>query len=377
MKKFLLPIMLAILLLLSLPLTACASDFDKSEYNNYLSQYDLSSFEDTLDEDTYSALKDLNLDEFDFESIQSLSFEQIAKLAVSIASGKAKTPIKGSLAVMAFIILTSLLQGLKNTDDGMNSAYSVASSVIIAVLLIVEISSTASMACTSIAVASDFIYAFLPVFFAIVMAGGGVTTAFSTNSTLLMLSQGLSFIASNVFLPLINCFLAIGVCSSLSPEIHLERLVSGLKKGITSALSFVAAVFVSILSIKTSVAARADILGIRSIRLVINTVIPVVGASISEGLLSIQGYSSLIKSSVGIVGIIAIALVFLPSVIQVVIWRITLSICVITADVFNEKTVCNVLCAFRDAMLLINVLLIISMLTTTISIGVLVAAHTG
>ena len=157
----------------------------------------------------------------------------------------------------------------------------------------------------------------------------------------------------------------------------MERLVSGLKKGITSALSFVAAVFVSILSIKTSVAARADILGIRSIRLVINTVIPVVGASISEGLLSIQGYSSLIKSSVGIVGIIAIALVFLPSVIQVVIWRITLSICVITADVFNEKTVCNVLCAFRDAMLLINVLLIISMLTTTISIGVLVAAHTG
>ncbi|MGN0523286.1 MAG: hypothetical protein ACI4IG_03330 [Eubacterium sp.] len=377
MKKVLCVILLLLVIIFSYPIKANASDFDKSEYNEYLSQYDLSSFKNQLDEDTYSALEELNLHDFDFESIESLSFEDVSGLIISIIAGKSKTPIKGAISVLAFIILTSLLQGLKNNDESMNNTYSVASAVIISVLLVVEISNTASIACSSISVASSFIYAFLPVFCAIVIASGGVTTAFSTNSTLIMLSQGLSFIASNIFLPLINCFLALGVCSSLSPEIHLEKLISGVKQAITSAISFVAAVFVSILSIKTSVAARADVLGIRSIRLVINTVVPVIGASISEGLLSIQGYSSLIKNSVGIVGIIAIALVFLPSIIEVVIWRITLSVCVIAADVFNEKTVSNVLTAFRDAMLLINVILILSMLTTAISIGVLVAAHTG
>lgn len=377
MKKVLYVIILLLVIILCYPIKANASDFDKSEYNEYLSQYDLSSFKNHLDEDTYSALEELKLDDFDFESIESLSFEDISSLIISIIAGKSKTPIKGAISVLAFIILTSLLQGLKNNDESMNDTYSVASAVIISVLLVVEISNTASIACSSISVASSFIYAFLPVFCAIVIASGGVTTAFSTNSTLIMLSQGLSFIASNIFLPLINCFLALGVCSSLSPEIHLEKLISGVKQAITSAISFVAAVFVSILSIKTSVAARADVLGIRSIRLVINTVVPVIGASISEGLLSIQGYSSLIKNSVGIVGIIAIALVFLPSIVEVIMWRITLSVCVIAADVFNEKTVSNVLTAFRDAMLLINVILILSMLTTAISIGVLVAAHTG
>lgn len=377
MKRIFCLTFLVIAVLISIPGTASASEFDKNEYNEYLSQYDLSSFKDELDDDTYSALEDLNLNEFDFDSIQSLSIEDVSKLIISIVSGKAKTPIKGAISVLAFIILTSVLQGLKNNDESINNTYSVASAVIISILLVVEISNTASLACAAISISSSFIFAFLPVFCAIVAASGGVTTAFSTNSTLIMLSQGLSFIASNVFLPVINCFLALGVCSSLSPEIHLEKLISGLKQGITSVISFVAATFVSILSIKTSVAARADVLGIRSIRLVINTVIPVIGSSISEGLLSIQGYSSLIKNSVGIVGIIAVALVFLPSIIEVIIWRIALSLCAIAADVFNEKTVSNVLTAFRDAMLLINVLLILSMLTTIISIGVLVAAHTG
>ena len=161
MKKVLYVIILLLVIILCYPIKANASDFDKSEYNEYLSQYDLSSFKNHLDEDTYSALEELNLDDFDFESIESLSFEDISSLIISIIAGKSKTPIKGAISVLAFIILTSLLQGLKNNDESMNDTYSVASAVIISVLLVVEISNTASIACSSISVASSFIYAFL------------------------------------------------------------------------------------------------------------------------------------------------------------------------------------------------------------------------
>lgn len=71
--------------------------------------------------------------------------------------------------------------------------------------------------------------------------------------------------------------------------------------------------FVSFLSFKTAVASRADAIGLRSVRFIINSVVPVIGSSISEGLLSIQSYSSLIKTSVGAVGIAAIASIFLPA----------------------------------------------------------------
>ena len=133
----------------------------------------------------------------------------------------------------------------------------------------------------------------------------------------------------------------------------------------------------SVLSVKTAVAAKADMLGIRSIRFAVNSVVPVIGSSISEGLLSIQAYSSLIKSSVGIVGIVAVVLVFLPAIIETAVWRISLSFCSVLSDVFGDKSVSSVLNAFREALLLANVIIILSMVTTVISIGILVAAGGG
>jgi stage III sporulation protein AE len=105
--------------------------------------------------------------------------------------------------------------------------------------------------------------------------------------------------------------------------------------------------------------------------------VPIIGGTISEGLLSIQSYSALIRSSVGVVGIIAVALVFLPSIFEIVIWRFCLSICGIIADIFCDKSVNLILNAFRDTLLILNVILILSMMTTIISIGILIAAKTA
>lgn len=375
MKRFL----ICLILILLLPFSCYAEEAaDTEEYNEYLSGYDLSAFQDNLDEDTYSVLEELGIADFNFEHITEISLDDIIKVFKDMIEGKLETPLTSALTVLVFIILSSFFQSFKTGDESsLSGVYSTASSLIIAVILVIKISNTISLSSAAISIAADFIVAFIPVFCAIVATSGGITTTFSTNAMLLALSQGLSFISSNVFMPLINCFLAIGICSGLRSRLNLGQLISSLKKIITSLISFISAAFVSILSIKTSVAARADILGIRSVRFVINSVVPVIGSTISEGLLSIQSYSSLIKSSVGVVGIISVALVFLPSIIEVVIWRIMLSICIVISDVFGDNSVSLVLKAFRDSMLLVNVVLILSMMTTIVSIGILIAAKTA
>lgn len=375
MKRFI----ICLFLILLIPVSCYAEESDNAEeYKEYLNGYDLSAFKDNLDDDTYSVLEDLGIADFDFENITEITIDEIANVFKNIFEGKLETPLTSALTVLIFIVLSSFFQSFKTGDESsLSEVYSTASSLIIAVILVIKISSTISMSSAAINVAADFIVAFIPAFFAIVATNGGITTAFSTNSMLLVLSQGLSFISSNVFMPLINSFLAIGICSGLRSRLNLGQLISSLKRIITSLISFISAAFVSILSIKTSVSARADILGIRSIRFVINSVVPVIGSTISEGLLSIQSYSSLIKSSVGVVGIISVALVFLPSIIEVVIWRIMLSVCIVISDIFGDNSVSLVLKAFRDTMLLVNVVLILSMMTTIVSIGILIAAKTA
>ncbi len=365
----------ALLLFLLIPVSSYSMDYSEEEYNETLSSYDLSSFEKELDADTYKMLDELGVLDFSYESITGLSFNDIVGLLKSLFQKKAELPIKSSVTVLIFILLSAFLQSLKaESDDSVNMIYSTATALLVATVVLVKLTSTVSLASMAISVASNFVYAFIPVFCSIVVASGGITTGFSTNTTLLILAQGLSFISSNVFMPIVNCYLALGVTSSLRYELNLDKLLSSLKKIITTCISFVSGVFVSVLSVKTAVAGRADMLGLRSIRFAINSVVPVIGSSISEGLLSIQAYSSLIKSSVGIVGVMAVVLVFLPSIIEVVLWRISLTLCVIVSDIFGDKSVSAVLNAFLNTLLLINVILILSMVTTVISFGILIAA---
>lgn len=375
MKRFL----IVVLVSLSFCTTAFAQDSVNTDtYNEYLKNYDFSFFKDTLGDDAYSILRELGVDKFDLENITSVSMNDVANVLKELVAGSVKSPLEGALTILIFIVLSSFFQSMKVSDgSSLDGVYSTSTALIIAVVLMIKMSTAVAMSASAIKIASDFIYAFVPVFCAIVAVSGGITTAFSTNTTVLLLSQGLSFLSSNLFVPLINCFMAIGICSSLNTKLNLFKLVSSLKRMITSAVSFCAAAFVSVLSIKTAVSARADILGIRSLRFVINNIVPVIGGTISEGLLSIQSYSSLIKSSVGVVGIIGVALVFLPSIVQIVVWRLVLSLCAVISDIFEDRAVSGVLQAFRESMLLMNVVLILSMVTTIISIGILIAARTA
>lgn len=375
MKKFIIVFFtfLVIFCLKSYPAFA-VNEFNEEEYNDQLNSYDLSFFEKELDKDTYSFIEELGLSEFRFEDVSALSFEKVINISIGIIKTRLAAPLEGLTGILMYIILASLFQSLRSDFSDIGSLYSTVSSLIISLVLIAKISPSVTLCASSVKIASNFIFAFVPVFAVIVMSCGEITTSFSTNTMLLSLAQGLSLIESNIFMPLINCFLCLGICSGLRSELQLSRVVASFKRVITTVLSFTAGTFVTILSIKTTVSARADALGIRSVRFMLNSVVPVVGGILSEGLLSIQSYSSLIKSSVGLVGICAVILVFLPSIIETLLWRGVLSAGLIVCDIFGDKSVSLVLNAFKDTMLLINVVLIISMLTTVISLGILVAA---
>lgn len=79
-------------------------------------------------------------------------------------------------------------------------------------------------------------------------------TSFSVNGSLLLFSQALNFISSNVFLPIVNSFMGISVCSSIRRDLNMGSIVSALRNLITKAISALSAIFVSYLSLKTAVA---------------------------------------------------------------------------------------------------------------------------
>lgn len=374
--KFILSLITVALFMSTAVIAFAQDEINEEGYNEVLQEFDLSAFEEELDEDSYNLLSELGLEDFDYNTIINFSISDFLSQIKGIINDSAKTPLESCAIILVIILLSSLFQSFKQTvgDTQMTSAVSTVSAVIVAIILITKMKLTISSACTAISVCSDFVFAFIPAFCIIVATSGNTVAAFSTNTLLLSLAQALNFISNSVFLPLSNCFLSMGICSGIRDELNLRSFIANMKKYLITGISVCATVFVSVLSIKTAVASSADAIGLRSVRFAINSVVPVIGGAISEGLLSIQAYSSLIKSSVGIVGIIAVALVFIPSILNVSFWRLFLSLCGVISDIFSDRSVSSVLKAFTDALMIMNVILILSMVTTIISIGILIAA---
>ena len=318
------------------------------------------------------------IDDFDYENISTISFKQIIDYISSVFSKNAQGPLRCCLILICFIILSSIVKSfdMHLSSDSVSDMYATVSNLVVAIFLVTQIYPSMKLACSAIKLCSDFTYAFFPAFCIICATSGAAMTSFSVNGSLLLFSQALNFISSNVFLPIVNSFMGISVCSSIRRDLNMGSIVSALRDLITKAISALSAIFVSYLSLKTAVASRADALGLRSVRFAINSVVPIIGSSISEGLLSIQSYSSLIKTSVGIVGIIAISAIFLPAIINITLWRLSISAANICSKVFFDSESSTVLEAFSSVLLIINVLLILSMVTTIISLGILVASKT-
>jgi stage III sporulation protein AE len=364
MKRFL----IVLIIILIVPFFSYAD-----EYGEYLNSFDLSSFE-LLDDETADTLEYFGINDFDYNSINNLSFKKTAEYLIEQINSGLPSAFMTLSVILAIILISSVFESFV-TDDSLKETLGSMTNIVLCIYIITRLSICLDLCCKTINICADFIYAFFPAFCIIAATGGALASSFSVNTTLLILAQGVSFVSNSVFLPIIQCFLCIGICSSLSANISFGSMIVGLKNVITKAISLTSGIFVSILSVKTAIASRADAIGIRSMRFAINSVVPVIGGSISEGLLSIQAYSSLIKTSVGIVGIIAVVLTFLPALIEVVLWRLSIGAAVIISDLTGQTNPSRLLSAIEDTLTLITVVMILIMVTTIISIGILVAAR--
>lgn len=155
MKRFL----ITLCLLLIIPASCLAAESE--EYNEYLDSFDLSAF-DSLDDDTAEFLRQLGIDNFDYESISALSPEKIFSHIGEIILNKSEGPLKSGLIVICFIILSSFFR-LMNTElnkSDLSSLYSTVSCLAISIFLVMSVTDCIALSCSTVKLCANFSFAF-------------------------------------------------------------------------------------------------------------------------------------------------------------------------------------------------------------------------
>ncbi len=361
-----------VLVILSFSVNAYAAG--ESEYYN--GQVESSGAEDILsglDSETKERLGELGIEDVNFSSLFDVSFSKIFSFVKKAAEGKLESPLKSLMKLLSVIILIAVCESFMPDDDKMKNVINMAAVLFSVTVIISPLYDAMESAVSSVGVCADFMKSLIPVLVGIVSASGNPSLAVSFQSCAFAAAEVISALGKNYVVPIVGAVTALDLTGSLMPSMKLSGITELVKKTVIQTLSFTATLYVSFLGIKGALANAADTVASKGIKLVISSAVPIVGGAVSEAYSGIIGSLVLVKSTVGIFGIIVIAVITVPSMLQLLFWIFAMKLGAAAGEVFSLGGVSSLLKALSCAITLLNVVILFGAVLFIISLALLLS----
>ena len=243
--------------------------------------------------------------------------------------------------------------------------------LIITLSIVTPVVSVVNRAVTSIENAGSFMLLYIPIMVVALITNGQGVTGASYYSFVVMVGEGITWLSSHLIAPLLSVFLGVSVTSSISSDIKIDGIIRELSKFIKWVIAFVMTVFSGLLTFKTLITTAADTVSTRAVRFTLSSFIPIVGSALSEAYKTIQGSMTLLKTGLGVFVIISVVIVFLPVIINCLLWIISLNISSGVADMLGVKAPSSVLKSCSSVLSTLLVIILCVMAIYVISTAII------
>lgn len=148
----------------------------------------------------------------------------------------------------------------------------------------------------------------------------------------------------------------IAIAGNLSPQIRLKRLYSLLRQTLQWGAGATMAAFMGMLSIQGRIGIGRDTAAIRTARYAIESVVPIIGGSVSDSFDSLAASALIVRNALGTSGFVLIALYCMAPLIKVAGMSLMLKFAAAVAEPIGDEALSSLLSQFAGAveMLLIT-----------------------
>lgn len=274
---------------------------------------------------------------------------------------------KALTSTLGLVLLSAVLSAFKGMakSDSLSMVFELASGLCILVTLYKTVFSLVERVGGFLSQLTVLINAMVPVVFSITVAGGNSSAA-TVNASAMMLGVALiEGIAAVGLFPMLKLCFGMAVCSGIGIKLRLDGVSRLLRNVFTWVIGLLAAAISAMMTFQTSIASKADCLSMRAMKFAVSSAIPVAGGIASDGVSAVAGSVSLIKGTVGVGGVIILALMVLPIIVDILMLRFGVSISSVAADVIGlerEKRILDEICGllgFLAAVCVISVLMFV------------------
>ena len=281
----------------------------------------------TLPDEAAGFFRENGISQEDPQSLNNLSPEKVLSGIWDTVKQEAAAPLIVCSVLLSLVMLAAVLQG---TGDAVSDGSMRRMTEMVFTLFC--IGSAARPLCQCLTRTADalqdgcaFMAGYVPVFSALLAAGGAVGSATTYQVFVFFLTGLETQLTGNLIFPLLRMATAFGIADAVNPTLKLGSLVSGIRTFLKWALGFMMSVFSALLSVRSFVAASGDSLASRTLKLVTSGFIPIVGGAVSESLGTVQGSLVLLRNGTGAVGILALLWMTLPPILSLLLYRMVFS----------------------------------------------------
>lgn len=236
--------------------------------------------------------------------------------------------VNGAAMLLCAVLICGLADSMHlAVGSGTPSYATLAGALIITVITAGSIRTMTATGLDMLEEMDVFSKALLPTLAASVAAAGGVVSASVRQVLTVLFAEALISLIRHMLLPLVYCYTAVSVANAVLPEHELKRLRDGIGKAVTGGLTGILVLFTAFLTVAGAAGSSADAAALRLTKSAISTAVPVVGSIIADAADSVLASAGMLKSAVGVfgmLGILAICLVpFLQLAVRYLLYKLT------------------------------------------------------
>ncbi len=235
-----------------------------------------------------------------------------------------KAILKTIATILGLLVLCSLLNMIKNSISNVSSEQIINLMCgIMTVVTVLQISrDPLQRAMQLIEEIKIFTNTISPLICAMYAMGGNVSSALVHNYGLIVFLSILENICIISLEAILGVCLGLSLASSFIGETNILPLSNAIKKGFTFFLGVIMLIFTTVISTQTLLASKADSLSAKTAKMLATQMIPLVGGTVGETLRTAGASIEYLRSNVGVVLIVVLLLMVLPTFISIALYRL-------------------------------------------------------
>ena len=270
-----------------------------------VSATEIDSLQEGLPEEAEEMISDVDTGDF-WSGLKGLFFSGLSRSGDSLKSGLRLCAVLLGIALLCSVVDFSSLSKF-------GGAVSVAGALGICTAFLTTAKGMTGLASETVEKMSDYSACMLPVLASAAAAGGGMTAATSLYAGTMLFSQLILRLVSKLLIPGVYFYLAVATAEAALSNDALSELREFVGWLISKVLRLLVYGFLAFSSITGVISGAADAAAVKATRATLSGMVPVVGKLISDASETLLASASILKSTLGVFGMIAVlAICILP-----------------------------------------------------------------